>query len=134
MTATVSIVPNLLVHDGPVAIAWYREAFGAAVAFRIEEGAEVFAMLTIGEARFFVATESPEHGNPGPRTLGGSGVRIDLLSDDPDTLHARAVEAGGTEISPVRDEEAGPRMGVVHDPFGHTWLIGALWDPRDGNS
>jgi len=131
MTA-VSIVPNLLVHDAPAAVAWYQEAFGATVAFRIGEGAEIFAMLTIGEARFFVAAESPALGNPSPRTLGGSSVRIDLLADDPDRLHARAVAAGGTLVSPVRDEQDGPRMGVVRDPFGHTWLIGAPWDPRTG--
>ena len=130
----VAIVPNLLVHDAAAAVAWYRAAFGAEVAFRIgEPGAEAFAMLTIGEARFFVADESPELGNPSPHTLGGSGVRIDLLAADPDGIHARAVAAGGTEVSPVRDEEHGPRMGVVRDPFGHTWLIGAPWDPRTGD-
>lgn len=127
---TVSIVPNLSVHDASAAIAYYADAFGAQVIFQIGEGTEIFAALTIGDARFFVATESPAFGNLGPKSLGGSGVRIDLLVPDPDALHARAVAAGGTEISPVRDEEAGPRMGVVRDPFGHIWLIGAPWDPR----
>ncbi|MGN6485450.1 MAG: VOC family protein [Thermomicrobiales bacterium] len=128
-----SIVPSLLVHDAPAAVAWYQEAFGAAVAFRIGEGAGIFAMLTIGDARFFVAAEAPDLGNPSPRTLGGSSVRITLLADDPDRVHARALSAGGTLVSPVRDEEAGPRMGVLRDPFGHTWLIGAPWDPRTGS-
>lgn len=133
--SSTAIVPNLLVHDGAAAVAWYQAAFGAEVAFRIgDDGSEVFAMLTLGDARFFVATESPEIGNPSPRTLGGSTVRIDLLVDDPDALQARAVRAGGTEVSPVRDEKEGPRMGVVRDPFGHTWLIGAPWDPREGDS
>lgn len=135
MAATpVSIVPNLSVHDGPAAIAWYEEAFGAGVAFHIGEGPEIVAMLTIGDARFLVATESPQFGNLSPRALGGSGVRIVLLAPDPDALHARAVAAGGTMVSPVRDEEDGPRMGVVRDPFGHTWLIGAPWDPRESES
>lgn len=98
--------------------------------FRGGEGAELFAVLTIGDARFFVATEAPAVGNFSPKTLGGSGVRIDLLVPDPDAMHARAVAAGGTEISPVHDEEEGPRMGVVRDPFGHTWLIGTPWDPH----
>lgn len=130
MTTTISIVPNLSVHDGPAAVAWYEAAFGAHVVFRVGEGAEIFAALTIGDARFFVASEAPAFGNLSPTTLGGSAVRIDLLVPDPDAMHARAVAAGGTEISPVRDEDEGPRMGVVRDPFGHTWLIGAPWDPR----
>ena len=130
MTASVAIVPNLSVHDAPAALAYYEAAFGAQVVFRIGEGAEIFAVLTIGNARFFVASESPAFGNLGPRALGGSSVRIDLLVDDPDGMHASAVAAGGTEISPVREEDEGPRMGVVRDPFGHIWLIGAPWDPR----
>ena len=86
-------------------------------------------LIAIGDARFFVADESPPHGNLSPATLGGTSVRINLLVAYPDATHARAIGAGATEISPVRDEDAGPRMGVVRDPFGHVWLIGAPWNP-----
>ena len=77
--ASVSIVPNLSVHDGPAAIAWYQQAFGAVVTFQVGHGDEVFAALTIGDAPFFVASEAPAFGNLSPKTLGGPGVRIDLL-------------------------------------------------------
>lgn len=128
--ASVEVVPNLLVHDGPAAVAFYCAAFGARETFRVgpPEG-PIFAVLTIGDDRFFIADESPEHGNLSPRSLGGTSVRINLLVEDPEATHARAVSLGATLVSPVRDEEAGPRMGVVRDPFGHTWLISEAWNP-----
>ena len=126
----VSIVPNLSVGDGKAAVAFYIAAFGARETFRIADpDGAIFAVIAIGDARFFVADESPPLGNLSPATLGGTSVRINLLVADPDATHARAIDAGATEISPVRDEDAGPRMGVVRDPFGHVWLIGAPWNP-----
>jgi len=124
----VEIMPNLSVKDGAAAVAFYKEAIGAIELFRFEmDDGDVFAELSINGARFFVADESHPHGNFSPEALGGTTVRIDLLSDDLDGMQARVAAAGGVEVQPVRDEEAGPRMGVVRDPFGHTWLIGKHW-------
>lgn len=125
---TAEIVPNLSVRNGQAAVAFYKDAFGAIELFRLElEDGELFAELSIGGARVFVADESHTNKNLSPDTLGGTTVRIDLLSDDPDGMQARAVAAGAEEIHPVRDEEVGPRMGAVRDPFGHKWLIGKHW-------
>jgi PhnB protein len=128
--ASIEVAPNLLVHDGPAAISFYLAAFNAREIFRFgpPEG-PIFAALAIGDARFFVADESPEYGNFSPRFLGGTSVRINLLVPDPDGVHAHAIAHGATLVSPVRDEEAGPRMGVVRDPFGHSWLISSPWIP-----
>jgi len=128
MIERAQIIPNLGVPSGREAVAFYQAAFDAVVEFQVGES-ELFAALRIGDARLFVADAAPELGNYSPDQIGGSAVRVNLLVDDPDAVHARAVAAGGTEVSPVRDEDAGPRMGVVRDPFGHTWLIGAHWDP-----
>lgn len=128
--AVTSIIPNLSVSNGKAAVEFYETAFGAVVDFRFEdEGGSIFAALTIDGARLFVADEAPDHGNLSPGSLGGTSVRIDLLVADPDGMQARAIAAGATEISPVREEEQGPRMGCVRDPFGHVWLIGAPWNP-----
>jgi PhnB protein len=125
-----AIIPNLSVRNGKAAVDFYKEAFGAAEQFRFDApDGSIFAALTINGARVFVADESPANNNLSPDSLGGTSVRIDLLVPDPDSVHAQALAAGATEISPVRDEEAGPRMGVARDPFGHIWLIGAPWDP-----
>ena len=129
------IVPNLSVRDGKAAIDFYKIALGAVELFRIEgPDGKVFAELTIQGARFFLADESPAHNNLSPSSLGGTSVRIDLLVDDPDALQAQAVAAGAREISPVRDEEEGPRMGSIEDPFGHHWLIGRHWSGQKPGS
>ena len=129
-TAATAIIPNLSVRDGKDAVAFYQAAFGAVEDFRFEgDDGSIFAALRINGARFFVADESPNHGNLSPDSLGGTSVRVDLLVPSPDAMFVQALRAGATEISPVRDEEVGPRMGALRDPFGHTWLIGAPWDP-----
>ena len=43
--------------------------------------------------------------------------------DDPDSMAANAVAAGGKEISPVKDYAYGYRQGTIKDPFGHHWLL-----------
>jgi PhnB protein len=124
----VDIVPNLSVSDSAAAVEFYKQAFGAIELFRVEsDRGEVFAELSIDGARIFVADESHPHNNVSPDALSGTTVRIDLLSDDPDAMQARPVGAGADEMQPVRDEEVGPRMGRIRDPFGHTWLIGKHW-------
>jgi PhnB protein len=124
----IDIVPNLNVNDGAAAVDFYKRAFGAREVFRFEaEDGNLFAELSIGDARFFVADESHPHRNFSPDALGGTTVRIDLLSDDPDAVQARAVAAGAEEVFPVAEADVGPRMGRIRDPFGHTWLIGRHW-------
>ena len=107
---TAQIVPNLSVSNGKAAVAFYKEAFGAIELFRIEMGdGDLFAELSIGGARVFVADESHPHKNLSPDTLGGTTVRIDLLSDDPDGMQARAVAA--RRSCRRRGNPSGPRRG-----------------------
>lgn len=124
-----NIVPNLSVSDGVAAIEFYQRAFDATVLFRIGDP-RPFAELDIDGARIFVAHESHPHRNFSPTHLGGTTVRIDLLVDDPDALHAQALASGATLIEAMTDHDVGPRMGVVEDPFGHRWLIGRHWTGR----
>lgn len=127
-SGTVDIVPNLNVSDGAAAVDFYKRAFGAIKLFRFKmEDGDVFAEMSINGASIFVADESHPHNHFSPDALGGTTVRIDLLSDDPDAVEARAVAAGAEEISPVAEADVGPRMGRIKDPFGHTWLIGKHW-------
>lgn len=113
---------------GAHAAEFYKEAFGAVELCRIEsDDGEVFAEMSIRGARLFVAHESHAHNNFSPEALGGTTVRIDVLSNDPDGMQARAVAVGAEEIDPVGEADVGPRMGRIRDPFGHTWLIGKHW-------
>ncbi len=47
------IAPMLAVSDGAAAVRFYETAFGAEVLWRLDEGAETIAGLTIGGAPFF---------------------------------------------------------------------------------
>lgn len=124
------ILPNLMVPDCKAAVDFYTAAFLAEVVWSYPAGDDIgIALLSISDAQFLVADDSPEFGTPGPSRVGVTTVRIDLLVDDPDAVHRQAVAAGGIEIEPVVDHLQGPRMGAVEDPFGHRWLIGAPWSP-----
>jgi PhnB protein len=80
--------------------------------------------LGVGDSRFWVADESPEHKNFSPETLGGGTTRMVLVVHDPDTAFQHAVDAGATEVHAVADQEYGWRVGRLVDPFGHHWELG----------
>ena len=115
----------LSVRHGARAVEFYKAAFGAVETFRVEapDGA-VVVRLKAGDGEFWVADESPEHQNFSPETLRGSTVRMVLVVGDPDGIFERAVNAGGTVVWPVEDQEYGWRVGRLADPFGHHWEIG----------
>lgn len=119
------IQPLLSVRNGAQAIEFYKKAFGAVELLRVgEPGGDVVAQLSVEEAVFWLADDSPEHFNYSPESLGGSTVRIIVIVDDPDTLFERAVAAGAIVVWPVADQEYGWRIGRIADPFGHHWEIG----------
>jgi PhnB protein len=112
------------VRRGREAVEFYKAAFGAIEVYRVEDpSGAVVARLSIEGAEFWLADESPEHGNYSPETLGGGTVRMVLVVPDPDSAFARAVAAGATQVVPVGDAH-GWRLGRVADPFGHPWEIG----------
>ena len=119
-----TLAPMLSVRHGAKAVEFYKAAFGAVEAFRIDspDGAVVCRLSAHG-AEFWVADESPEHGNFSPESLGGSTTRMVLTVPDPDEMFRRAVSAGAREVRPMADEY-GWRLGRVVDPYGHHWEIG----------
>jgi PhnB protein len=119
-----SIAPWLSVRRSAQAVEFYKQAFGAEEAFRIEDDqGGVVAKLSVNGAEFWVSDESPEHQNFSPESLSGSTTRMIFTVPDPDEAFARAVAAGATQIHPVI-EEYGWRFGRVVDPYGHHWEIG----------
>jgi PhnB protein len=127
------ISPMLAVHDGAAAIEFYKAAFGATVLWHLDGGQ--VAGLSIDGAPFFLAHESPPHGTRSPASAGFTTVRIELFVEDPAAVHRRALAAGATNHSPVREHThatLGPQpiarmlQGAVIDPFGHLWLIGKI--------
>jgi len=119
------VAPMLSVRRGARAIDFYLAAFGAEVVFRLDgEDGGIVAELSLGNSRFWVADESPEHLNFSPETLGGATTRMVLTVENPDAVFDQAVEAGATVVVSVEDQPYGWRVGRVVDPFGHHWEIG----------
>ena len=119
-----AIQPMLSVRNGAKAIEFYKAAFGAREAFRMDaDDGAVVARLSVDGADFWVADESPEHQNFSPESLNGGTVRMVMIVNDPDAAFQRAVAAGATIVHPV-GEDYGWRLGRIADPFGHHWEIG----------
>jgi PhnB protein len=121
-----AIAPMLSVRNGVRAIKFYKAAFGADELFRIddESSGAVVARLSVGESEFWLADESPEHGNFSPESLGGGSVRMVMIVKDPDAAFERTVIAGANVVWPVSNQPYGWRVGRIVDPFGHHWEIG----------
>lgn len=119
-----TIAPWLSVRRSAKAVEFYKEAFGATEAFRLDgPDGSVVARLSVDGAEFWVGDESPEHQNFSPETIGGGSARMVFTVADPDAMFARAVAAGATVVNAV-SEMYGWRVGRVVDPFGHHWEIG----------
>lgn len=132
--AQTSVSPELSVRRGREALEFYKAAFGAEEMYRVggsEEGEDVVAQLSVGNASFWVSDESPPNKNFSPESLGGSTVRLLLIVQDPHAVVERARVLGAREVAPV-EEEHGWLLGRIEDPFGHQWEIGkplVEWPP-----
>jgi|SRR5215469_12143052 PhnB protein len=120
-----TVTTLLNVRRGAAAVDFYTRAFGATTLSRMDAGdGTVVAHLAVGKGDFWLADESQPHQNFSPESLGGSSMRMVLIVDDPDAAFDKAIAAGASSISPVRDESYGWRIGRIVDPFGHHWEIG----------
>lgn len=114
--------PRLRIRNAAAAIEFYKNAFGARELFRFEGHGQIgHAEIVIGNALIMLGEEAIEYGYPGPQTLGGSPVSIELKVENADSAVTRAVAAGARLTSPVRDQFYGERSGTVLDPFGYSW-------------
>jgi PhnB protein len=115
--------PYLCVKGAAKAIDFYVRAFGAKEHMRMPQpdGRIGHAEIRIGAAPIMLADESPEMDFRSPQSLGGSPVNILVYVEDVDGVVKRAVLAGATLTRPVTDQFYGDRLGVLKDPFGHSW-------------
>jgi PhnB protein len=116
-----SIAPWLSVSGSAEAVEFYKSAFGATEAYRLDADG-VIARLSIHGAEFWVGEASSE-GNSNPEPRSGGPVRMILTVTDPDATFAQARAAGAAEVYPVGDDH-GWRIGRVIDPYGIHWEIG----------
>jgi PhnB protein len=117
-----SLITTLVVDGGNEAITFYERAFGAEVEGRLTAGDKVmFAALRIGDLLVTLCDELP--GLKAPDRGADASAFVTIYCDDADALHARAIEAGATQISPVSDQMHGDRAGSLRCPFGHRWAV-----------
>ena len=115
--------PYLCVNGAARAIKFYQDAFGAKEGMRMPQpdGKIGHAEIRIGDAPIMLADEFPDMNFRSPQSLGGSPVNILVYVKDVDALVSRAVAAGAKLTRPVADQFYGDRLGVLEDPFGHSW-------------
>ena len=125
MDMNATITPMLTVNNGVAAVEFYKNAFGADEAGRIEaDGKIIFTAISFGTVRFYLSDESDETHNISPKKARGTTVRLELTVQDPDALVEQARKYGAKIIFPVADHDYGYRQGRIEDPFGHQWVIG----------
>jgi PhnB protein len=120
-----TVTPYLCVRGAAQALEFYKKAFGARELMRIAQpdGRVGHAEIQIGDSRIMLADEFPEYGRRSPQSIGGSPVGIHLFVEDVDAMARQAIAAGAKVVRPVADQFYGDRLGMVADPFGHTWSI-----------
>jgi PhnB protein len=93
------------------------------------DGRCVRIALSINGRLVYLSDMFPEFGGPGaPTVLGGTTSAMHIETTDPDSLFNRAISAGATPVTPMRDMFWGERQGLLRDPFGHRWSISAGGD------
>ncbi len=120
------VTPYLCIRGAERALDFYVKAFGAAEMMRIvqSDGRIGHAEIRIGRnAAVMLADEFPEMGFRSPTTLGGTPVNLMIYVADVDDFVQRASAAGATIRRPVADQFYGDRIGVLEDPFGHSWTF-----------
>ena len=121
-----SITPYLGIKDAAQAIEFYKKAFGAVEMFRLDapDGRVGHAELKIGDSSLMLAEPCGESGGlTASQSLNGVAVGLHLYVEDVDARFATAIQAGATEVSPVKDQFYGDRSGSLKDPFGNLWFV-----------
>ena len=120
-----TVTPYLIVSDASAAIDFYGRAFGAEEVYRMQApGAPVMhAEIRIGDSVVMLSDENPSMGALSPESIGGSPASLLIYLEDVDAGHARALEAGATELMAPEDMFWGDRFARVADPYGHAWAL-----------
>lgn len=120
-----TVTPNLVVRNAAGAIDFYKKVFGAQEVARLEksDGRIWHAELRIDDSVLFLSDELPHSSvrAPSPEAFASTAIRIYV--EDVDAVFRRALDAGARSIRDVSDMFWGDRLGILDDPFGHTWVV-----------
>ena len=122
-------IPHLIVSDGLAALKFYQEVFGAEAGDNMmaQDGKRLMhGEIVLDGHVLFVSDEfTREEGGMcrKPGTLGGTSVRVTLMTGDADGVFQRATERGAEVLMSLQDMFWGARYGQFRDPFGHVWGV-----------
>lgn len=114
---------SLTCKSADAALDFYTRALGAVELYRISPapGAVAHAEFMIGTTRINISDEfAPGHAFAIPE--GGLAPCVfSIQVEDCDQAFARALAAGGSPLTPSRDQFWGKRTAMIRDPFGYRW-------------
>lgn len=111
-----SVTPYIFADDAVSFCRFLIEGLGAEELSRDLEGDRIAnAQFRIGNCMLMVSEAG--------RGFSAMPASYYVYVDDADTAHRRAIEAGATEVSPVKNQTYGDRQGGVRDPHGNYWWI-----------
>ncbi len=113
-----SITPYMIVPGASDLIEFVKNAFGATERFRVKRPDSELIMhaeVKIDDCIIELADATPE--------FPAMPAAIHLYVSDVDSVHARAVRAGGIAKHPPTDQEYGERSSFVEDSLGNHWYI-----------
>lgn len=120
-----SVTPYLIMDGAAKAIEFYKKAFGAKEALRMEKPDKriAHAELKIGDTLIMLADACHEMNANSPKTLGGSPISMHLYVKNVDKVIDNAVAAGAKISRPIENMFWGDRCGLIEDPQGYKWNV-----------
>ena len=124
-----ALVPYLSITGAGDAVEFYSEVFRVEPFVRLDmpDGRIMHCEFRVGDARFFLSEELPEHGGtPSPKAIGTTTVAIHLYVDNCDEVVEKMQKNGAEVLLQPTDMFWGERFARVRDPFGHEWGIATV--------
>lgn len=131
---SVTVIPEVCVHDARGAIEFYKKAFRAKDlgTHATPDGKRIMhCCLEINGGPIFLCDDFPEREGGRSRTpkhLGGSPVTIHLNCPDVKKAWKTALAAGATVIMPLEKQFWGDTYGILVDPFAQRWSMSGAQD------
>lgn len=117
------VVAYLAIDGAVKAAEFYKQAFGATVAFQHpvdDRGRTMHIHLYVNASSVMLGDFYPEHGHAKETP---AAFTMQLIVDDIHKWFDRAVAAGCQVITPPQKMFWGDTWGQVRDPFGVTWAF-----------
>ncbi len=114
---------SLTCKSADAALDFYTRAFGAVELFRLSPapGVVPHAEFMIGNTHIYISDEAPCSNALAIPAGSMAPCCFTIQVEDCDKAFERALAAGGSPLSPSRDQFWGSRTAMVKDPFGYRW-------------